>query len=162
MDGQKTAHWQTLDFLCVNVSHLTPFVTISGVKESRLPVSKVVYSMMKWSSADQKIVPLCNFKLFIFFLEGLAFRIFFLCIFFHAIGKEKKGGGVAISLLFSPTKGTIDMFLFCNYIFIISFLCCWFIFDTQVHWHWEYSRPETATHWQILSSFPTWKVSTLQ
>lgn len=169
MDGQKTAHWQTLDFLCVNVSHLTPFVTISGVKQSRLPVSQVIYSMMKWSSAHQKIVPLYNCQLFIFFLAGLAFRRFFLRMLRLSFAfssmpleKKKKGGLMAVYLLFFPHRGAIDIFLFCNDIFIFSFLCCWFIFDAQVHWHWEYSRPEAAAHWQILSSFPAWKVSKFQ
>lgn len=124
MDGQKTAHWQTLDFLCVNVSHLTPFVTISGVKESRLPVSQVVYSMMKWSSADQKIAPLCNCQLFIFFLEGLAFWSFFLCMRTHFLPchwkrKKKKGGGVNGCLLFvfSPQRNH------------------WYVFVLQLHFY---------------------------
>lgn len=112
MDGQKTAHWQTLDFLCVNVCHLTPFVTISGVKESRLPVSQVVYSMMKWSSADQKIVPLCNCQLFIFFLAGLAFWSFFLCMLRLSFAfssmplkqNKTKQGWCLLVVVFSPQR----------------------------------------------------------
>lgn len=145
MDGQKPAHWQTLDFLCVNVCHLMPFVTISGVKESRLPVSQIIYSMMKWSF---KIVPLCNCQLFSFFSAGLA--KFFLvlrhaptqfCILFHAIGGDISRGKWVFACCFFVTKETLIGF--CNYIFIFSF--CWFIFDTQVHWPWECSRPDCST-----------------
>lgn len=162
MDGQKTAHWQTQDFLCVNVCHLTPFVTISGVKESRLPVSQVVYSMMEWSSADQKIVSRCVCQLFIlfffFFLAGLAFWSFFLCMLrlrfaFSSMPLKQNKGWMGVF----PHKRTIDMFLFCNYVFIFSFLRCWLTFDTQVHWHWENSRPETEAHWQFFVLFSCMK-----
>lgn len=167
MDGQKTAHWQTQDFLCVNVCHLTPFVTISGVKESRLPVSQVVYSMMEWSSADQKIVSRCVCQLFIlffFFFGRFSLLKFFLvhaqtqfCIFFHAI--EAKQG---VNGCFSPQMNHW-------YVFVLQFTFLYSPFSVVdlylIHRCTDIGRiqDQRLKHTdKFLSSFPAWKVSKLQ